>query len=56
MARRTRSLAGAGKIPDIGTDNLLTPRKPLGPIGKVAKKGFKVSGTKAAKKFPQQAG
>lgn len=46
MARRQRSeakLTGGGRIPDVGTDNLLTGKRPLGPIGKVSKKGFKVS-------------
>ena len=47
MARRQRDSAkgmtGGGKIPDVGMDNMLTPRKPLGPIGKIGKKGFKVS-------------
>lgn len=36
-------MTGAGKIPDVGSDNLLTPRAPMGPIGKIGKRGFKVS-------------
>lgn len=50
MARRGRFVAaaekgmtGAGKIPDVGTDNLMQSRAPLGPIGRIGKRGFKVS-------------
>lgn len=38
-----KGLAGAGSIPDVGTDNLLTAKKPLGPIGKIGRRGFKTS-------------
>lgn len=46
VARRQRSeakMSGGGRIPDVGSDNLLTKKAPLGPIGKIGKKGFKVA-------------